>query len=154
MTQTQENRMFTNEDFDTHTLALALEANRATQAELKEAATDIEATLFARMQEAGGIALPDEEFKIALESSTPSYDYDVLRPLLETVPADDLAKAYTPKHMVTPPQPEPYEAPEKWNGSALNKLERDYGGETGKVIAAARIAGPKRLVVERRNGGK
>jgi hypothetical protein len=141
-------------DIDSHTLALALEGNRQNQAELREAATAMEVTLFARMNDAGGTAIPDDDFKISLKAGTPTYELLDLIPLLELLPDSDLAKAYTKKKWVVPEAPAPYWKPAAWHGGRLNDIQKAYGDESdvGRRIIAARIPGARKLIVERKGG--
>lgn len=130
------------QEFDTHTLALALDANRQEQQALREAAQAIEAELFARIMDSGGTSLPDDDFKIELKHSSPTYDMNALTPLLEILPDDDKAKAYSPATTKV------IDVPEKWSGTQLNALARRYGGEIAHRIEQAKIPGKAHLEVE------
>jgi hypothetical protein len=104
---------------------------------------DMQAAMLAKIRAAGGTALPHDTYKIAIENGAPSYDLDVLKPLLESaIPQNELDKAYAPEH------PESRTVPAKWHGGQLNVLERKYGGAIAETIRAARIPGSQRLVVE------
>jgi hypothetical protein len=132
------------QEFDTRTLAVALDANRAEQAALRLAATEMEGELYARIQANGGTALMDDDFTIELKQGTPSYDYSVLAPLKEVLPSDVLDKAYSP------PTTKTVEVPEKWNGQQLNSIEHKFGADVAARIRDARIPGPASLVVARK----
>ena len=131
-------------EYDVRTLALALDANRQTQRDLREAAVMIEAELYARIQANGGSALLDDDFKIEVKHGSPSYDTNLLTPLKEELPADDLAKAYSPETTKV------VVVAERWDGRQLNALERRYGGAIARRIQEARVPGNASLVVERK----
>ena len=132
------------EEIDDTALAERLEGMEESMAQLRETADRIRYELTRRIQERNGTELPSERYRIALEQGSPRYDYGLLRALEELVPPDDYAKAYKAPytHEVTDQ--------EKWSGTALNSLERRFGGKVALVIQQARIPGEPHLVVKRK----
>lgn len=133
------------ENYDDHTLAVAYVASREALDEQKRALAAIEAELLMRMRVNDARALLDDEFAIEMKAGAPTYDMSELAPLLEVLPADDLAKAYKAEHTEV--------VAAKWDGGQLNRIERAYGGEIGERVRRARIPGADRVSVERRGRG-
>lgn len=129
-------------EYDDHTLAVAYVASREALEEQKRAMAAIEAELLARMRANEARALPDAEFAIEMKAGTPTYDVGVLLPLMEQLPEDDLARAWVPEAQKV--------VPGHWDGGQLNRIERAYGGEIGERIRRARVPGPERVSVERK----
>lgn len=104
----------------------------------------VENDLKRRMAEKSATTLRGSKGLARLKPSSPSYDYTQLRPLLADEMVDDksLSKAYTPPREVT------QTVPEKWNGTQLKKIEREYGGDVAATIQRARIEGEPKLAFE------
>lgn len=132
-------------DMETHALAVAYDGMVKSLKELRAAIDAIEQELIGRIRDAGGTALPDDDFLIELKRGSPTYDVGMLQPLLESeVPTEELEKAYTPAHE------EVVQVDAKWHGGQLNTLARRYGGEIADRIEQAKIPGPEKLDVKPR----
>jgi len=89
-----------------------------------------------RLAERDATTIRSDEHVLTVKHKSPSYNYDVLRPLLEMLPADVVGDAYTPeKERVV-------KEPERWSGAALNRIQRQFGGEVGEYIKRARQPSP------------
>lgn len=132
------------ERLESWVLADMLDLEREELAEHHAAVATIEAVLFARIRASGGTMLPDARWRIAIETGSRELDQNALRPLLEILPDDEVAKAFTEEHKVTST------VPAKWDGTQLNRIARAYGGEIAARIQGARKPGKERLVVERK----
>jgi hypothetical protein len=129
------------EELSTHLLAQALEINRGDIANLRTQATEMEATLFARINAAGGKALPCEGFTVEIKQGTPTYDMGIIIALEEHLPAAEWEAMYTPETTVI--------VPHKVHGGKVNKAAQ-YGGDVLRIIEQSRQPGAPRLVVERK----
>lgn len=128
-----------------HELAEAVVNTKETIARLRRALVVLESTIQQRIEATGGRELMDDQYRMALEPGTPSYDYGLLRALLEAgIPQPDLDKAFAPAHDET------VQVADRWNGTQLNSLEKRFGGHVAEIIQRARIPGASRLVVEKR----
>jgi hypothetical protein len=127
------------------TIARALAANRDEQAHLKAQAQDMEAELLRQIRETRGrTEILDPDFRIAIDTASPTYDHGLLVALREVLTEDEWDKVFTPAFTKT------VDVPEKYNGSALNSIERLCGSDVARIIGQARIPGASRLVVERK----
>jgi hypothetical protein len=132
-------------DAGTHAIAAEIVRLDALAKETRENADALRQALMERMAEEGARALPDDTYEIKIESGTPTPDDTVLRPLLELLPEEDVAKVFTEGHY------EQVWVGPKWNGTQLNRI-RNYGGDIQRIVDAGRIPGPDRLTVRPKVG--
>ena len=111
-------------------------------ASVRKQIDSLRAEALARMEYRGGTALKSETRTLVLRKGTPSYDVQVLEPLREMLTAADLGKAYTPAHK------REVDVPARWDGTQLNRIERQYGGAVADRIRDARIEGAPSVKME------
>jgi hypothetical protein len=105
----------------------------------------MEAELLRQIRETGGTEIADPDYRIAIDTASPTYDHGLLVALREVLSEDEWNKVFTPAFTKT------VDVPEKYNGSALNSVERRFGGDAARIIGQARIEGASRLVIERKS---
>jgi hypothetical protein len=93
-----------------------------------------------RVQGATKVQHPTHDVTVAADS--PSYDPGLLIPLRELVSDEDLEKVFKAAHE------EVKAVGDKWNGTQLNRLEREYGGQVAETIQRARVAGREHIVIQ------
>lgn len=96
-----------------------------------------------RMAEAGATSIPSELFVCELQART-TYDQSGFTPLLELLNEADLKTCYTAEHT------EEVRVPAKWNTVKVNALARRYGEVALRIVEAAKMVQPSRLVFKRR----
>ena len=100
-----------------------------------------EAEMLRRLRDRNATEIPDLKIEVKLKPTAPTYDHDHLAPLLESLPEAEIKKAYSMAY------DEVVKHPAKWNGTALNSLEKRLGGKVADRIQEARISGANRLTV-------
>jgi hypothetical protein len=113
-----------------------------------------EQLLIARIREAGGVALPHPDLVIQLSIRTEiQRRIDVLRQLIDLVPADELKKAL---YREQPPAPE--DMPWKAAARYLTPIAKRYGGRVAEIVAEGlvkvEVGTPKLLIAPRESALK
>lgn len=134
----------TYSEYETRTLAMALEVHQEEIAKHQTQVDAIRAELLHRIRAEGGRALMDDTFQIEVKETSGGFNPSVLVQLKELLPTEDLVKAWTPAHEET------VTVPEKWDGRTLVAYARKYGGKVAEVVERARLEGRQTLVVERK----
>ena len=95
----------------------------------------------ARLDAKGARVLAVDGATVERPLGTAVYDYGTLAGLRETLSPAELGKAYTAPHdEYIPASVKTVE--EKWNGTQLNKLAKDLGGDVRETIERATTRNP------------
>ena len=130
--------------WNSESLLVEWNINRASIAYRERNQHEIEAELKRRMLADGATVLPDARYICELKTPTPKVDYAKLHALRELLPPDVIAEGYMPTHEET------VLVPERWNMVQVNAWGRKYGTEVAAVIEGAKIPGEPRVSIKRK----
>jgi 23S rRNA maturation mini-RNase III len=94
------------------------------------------------MRARGATKVQHPTHDVTLAKDSPSYDPGLLIPLRELVSEKDLEKVFKAAHE------EVKAVGAKWNGTQLNRLEREYGERVAEIIKQARVAGREHIIIQ------
>ncbi len=139
--ETQFVKAFAVADQDDYTLLRLWSGYHESVATLQRLIQVIEADLFQRLKDRGATAIDDPDFECVLKA-TISYDTSLVVPLKEIVDPDVLKdNGWTPAHEET------VQVAESFNMTRIKKLLK-FGDDVKRVIEAAQVTGPSRLVIK------
>ena len=130
------------EGFSTDTLVSMIGALREEADLARDAAARAEYVLVRRMERVGARVVPHDTYDVKLEPGTAGLDVSRVLPLKELLPAEYLAKCWTPEHE------EVVVVKERWSLRDLLATARALGGEVARLVAEATLRGPARLSVK------